>query len=157
MPLFLIARFLLICSTWPVCLSILSDKRSLPILTLYTELKEGNKAVAKVLARVLDSTSEKASRGKYNCSEGRNWEVCSRKRLLRSILRNAEKHDDQRMLKHVADCTSLPFLIATVYGSFVFPLSCLHISDSPTKRSPNIARYMAENLWHKNQLRAFLY
>ena len=33
---------------------------------------------------------------------------------------NAEKHDDQRMLKHMADCTSLPFLIATAYGSFVF-------------------------------------
>ena len=32
----------------------------------FTELKEANKAVAKVLARVLDSTSEKASRGKYN-------------------------------------------------------------------------------------------
>ena len=91
------------------------------------------------------------------CSEGRNREVCNRKRLLRSILPNAEKHDDQRTLKHVADCTSLPFLIATAYGSFVFPLICLHISDSPTKRSPNIARYMPKNLWHKNQLRAYPY
>ena len=54
------ARFLLICVAWPVCSSILSDKRSLPISTPY--LQEANKAVAKVL----ESTSEKASRGKYN-------------------------------------------------------------------------------------------
>ena len=64
-PLFLIVRFLLICSAWLVCLSILSDKRSLPF-QLFTELEEANKAVAKILARVLDSTSEKASRGKFN-------------------------------------------------------------------------------------------
>ena len=33
---------------------------------LHSHLEWPNKAVAKVLARVLDSTSEKASRGKYN-------------------------------------------------------------------------------------------
>ena len=65
MPLFLIARFL-VCSAWPVCSSILSDNRSLPIPTLYLQGMNLKKLIIKAIAKVLESTSEKASRGKYN-------------------------------------------------------------------------------------------
>ena len=51
--------------------------------------------------------------------------------------------------------TSLPFLMATAYGSFGFPLSCSYASVSPQMESKYHRTH--ENLWRKNSPRASPY